>query len=201
MPSPELRRPGGPRHPRQACHHGCARLRRSRLPAGAARSRLSLSCTHGGSGQQNQPREDPRGDQIDHSYKHKRRWRRIGPAGIAPGQRACSNSEAVRGSDRILGAPVKANSAIPLLAEQLGGPALLGLVAAVAFATVTSLIRCYFHDRELHRRPYRPGTSGATLTLAPLGRAVQLPASSGWTVTRRRTPVGGQLIQVAVPPI
>ncbi|GII96023.1 solute symporter family protein [Sinosporangium siamense] len=47
---------------------------------------------------------------------------------------------ALVGSERILGAPGKANSAIPLLAAELGGPALLGLVAAVAFATILAVV-------------------------------------------------------------
>ncbi|MER5430445.1 cation acetate symporter [Streptomyces sp. NPDC002588] len=47
---------------------------------------------------------------------------------------------ALVGSERILGAPGKVNSAIPLLAAELGGPALLGLVAAVAFATILAVV-------------------------------------------------------------
>jgi hypothetical protein len=34
-----------------------------------------------------------------------------------------------------------------------------------------SLIRYYFHDRELHRRPYRPvnGPTGGLFAVEPLG--------------------------------
>ncbi|HEY6796475.1 MAG TPA: cation acetate symporter [Kineosporiaceae bacterium] len=44
------------------------------------------------------------------------------------------------GSGRIATAPGKANAAVPLLAFQLGGTLLLGLVAAVAFATIIAVV-------------------------------------------------------------
>lgn len=47
---------------------------------------------------------------------------------------------ALVGPDRINGAPGKANSAAPLLALELGGPILLGLIAAVAFATILAVV-------------------------------------------------------------
>ncbi|MEU7526417.1 cation acetate symporter [Saccharothrix sp. NPDC042600] len=47
---------------------------------------------------------------------------------------------ALVGPDKIAGAPGGANSAAPLLAEALGGPLLLGLIAAVAFATILAVV-------------------------------------------------------------
>jgi cation/acetate symporter len=44
------------------------------------------------------------------------------------------------GGKRILAAPGKANSAVPLLAYNLGGTLLLGIVAAVAFATILAVV-------------------------------------------------------------
>jgi cation/acetate symporter len=44
------------------------------------------------------------------------------------------------GANRIESAPGKANSAVPLLAYQLGGTLLLGIVAAVAFATILAVV-------------------------------------------------------------
>lgn len=44
------------------------------------------------------------------------------------------------GADKIKAAPGKANSAAPLLAFELGGTLLLGLVAAVAFATILAVV-------------------------------------------------------------
>jgi cation/acetate symporter len=44
------------------------------------------------------------------------------------------------GAKRIEAAPGKANSAVPLLAYQLGGTLLLGIVAAVAFATILAVV-------------------------------------------------------------
>ncbi|HEY3002261.1 MAG TPA: cation acetate symporter, partial [Kribbellaceae bacterium] len=47
---------------------------------------------------------------------------------------------ALVGSDAIKAAPGKANSAAPLLAYHLGGEVLLGLVSAVAFATILAVV-------------------------------------------------------------
>ena len=47
---------------------------------------------------------------------------------------------ALVGPDVIRKAPGGVNSAAPLLAQQLGGPLLLGLVAAVAFATILAVV-------------------------------------------------------------
>ncbi|MYM18564.1 cation/acetate symporter ActP [Brevibacterium sp. 5221] len=47
---------------------------------------------------------------------------------------------AMVGSKEIAGAPGGVNSAAPLLALQLGGPILLGLVSAVAFATILAVV-------------------------------------------------------------
>jgi len=47
---------------------------------------------------------------------------------------------ALVGPDAISKAPGKANSAAPLLALELGGPILLGLIAAVAFATILAVV-------------------------------------------------------------
>jgi cation/acetate symporter len=47
---------------------------------------------------------------------------------------------ALVGPKAILGAPGKVNSAAPLLAEALGGPILLGLIAAIAFATILAVV-------------------------------------------------------------
>ena len=44
------------------------------------------------------------------------------------------------GDKQILAAPGKANSAVPLLAFKLGGTLLLGIVAAVAFATILAVV-------------------------------------------------------------
>ena len=47
---------------------------------------------------------------------------------------------ALVGPDKIRAAPGAANSAAPLLALELGGPVLLGLIAAVAFATILAVV-------------------------------------------------------------
>lgn len=47
---------------------------------------------------------------------------------------------ALLGPDRILAAPGGVNSAAPLLAFELGGTILLGLIAAVAFATILAVV-------------------------------------------------------------
>jgi cation/acetate symporter len=47
---------------------------------------------------------------------------------------------ALVGPDEILAAPGKANSAAPLLAYELGGTLLLGIIAAVAFATILAVV-------------------------------------------------------------
>jgi len=47
---------------------------------------------------------------------------------------------AIVGPKAINDAPGKANSAAPLLAQALGGPVLLGLIAAVAFATILAVV-------------------------------------------------------------
>lgn len=47
---------------------------------------------------------------------------------------------ALVGTKTILNAPGAANSAAPLLAFRIGGPVLLGLVAAVAFATILAVV-------------------------------------------------------------
>jgi cation/acetate symporter len=44
------------------------------------------------------------------------------------------------GPDRILSSPGKANSAAPLLAYELGGTLLLGVISAVAFATILAVV-------------------------------------------------------------
>ena len=47
---------------------------------------------------------------------------------------------ALVGPERILAAPGKANSAAPLLAFELGGTVLLGVISAVAFATILAVV-------------------------------------------------------------
>ncbi len=47
---------------------------------------------------------------------------------------------ALIGSDKILASPGGVNSAAPLLAFELGGPILLGLISAVAFATILAVV-------------------------------------------------------------
>jgi cation/acetate symporter len=47
---------------------------------------------------------------------------------------------AIVGSEAILAAPGRANSAAPLLAFELGGTVLLGVIAAVAFATILAVV-------------------------------------------------------------
>ncbi|CAM3992105.1 cation acetate symporter [Kibdelosporangium persicum] len=47
---------------------------------------------------------------------------------------------AIVGPEAINAAPGKANSAAPLLASALGGPVLLGFIAAVAFATILAVV-------------------------------------------------------------
>jgi cation/acetate symporter len=47
---------------------------------------------------------------------------------------------ALVGADKISKAPGTTNSAAPLLALELGGPVLLGLIAAVAFATILAVV-------------------------------------------------------------
>ena len=67
---------------------------------------------------------------------------------------------AIVGSDTISNAPGGENSAAPLLAEALGGPLLLGFIAAVAFATILAVVAgltitasaSFAHDvRQRHR--------------------------------------------------
>jgi cation/acetate symporter len=47
---------------------------------------------------------------------------------------------ALVGKDKILKSPGGENSAAPLLAQELGGPVLLGFIAAVAFATILAVV-------------------------------------------------------------
>ncbi|BAG29965.1 solute symporter family protein [Kocuria rhizophila] len=47
---------------------------------------------------------------------------------------------ALIGAERIKGAPGGVNSAVPLLAFELGGSVLMGLIAAVAFATILAVV-------------------------------------------------------------
>ncbi|WP_442789964.1 solute symporter family protein [Nocardia sp. CDC160] len=47
---------------------------------------------------------------------------------------------ALVGPARIVAAPGKENAAAPLLAQELGGPVLLGIVSAVAFATILAVV-------------------------------------------------------------
>lgn len=47
---------------------------------------------------------------------------------------------AIVGPDRIMAAPGKVNSAAPLLAFELGGVILLGIISAVAFATILAVV-------------------------------------------------------------
>ncbi|MFD6073926.1 solute symporter family protein, partial [Amycolatopsis lurida] len=47
---------------------------------------------------------------------------------------------ALVGADKIKAAPGGVNSAAPLLALELGGPVLLGLIAAIAFATILAVV-------------------------------------------------------------
>src|SRR5690554_7480574 len=47
---------------------------------------------------------------------------------------------ALIGADVIKAAPGGANSAAPLLAFELGGPLLLGLISAIAFATILAVV-------------------------------------------------------------
>ena len=47
---------------------------------------------------------------------------------------------ALVGPEKILGAPGKANSAAPLLAFELGGEVLLGVISAIAFATILAVV-------------------------------------------------------------
>jgi cation/acetate symporter len=49
-------------------------------------------------------------------------------------------ASAVVGSEAILSAPGKENSAVPLLAFEIGGPVLLAIVAAVAFTTILAVV-------------------------------------------------------------
>ncbi|MHA7263289.1 solute symporter family protein [Arthrobacter sp. TMN-37] len=49
-------------------------------------------------------------------------------------------ASALIGADRIVAAPGGVNSAAPLLAFELGGPLLLGLISAVAFATILAVV-------------------------------------------------------------
>ncbi|TDK26920.1 cation acetate symporter [Arthrobacter crusticola] len=49
-------------------------------------------------------------------------------------------ASALIGAERILAAPGAVNSAAPLLAFELGGPLLLGLISAVAFATILAVV-------------------------------------------------------------
>jgi cation/acetate symporter len=49
-------------------------------------------------------------------------------------------ASALVGSDRILASTGKENSAVPLLAFEIGGTLLLGIVAAVAFATILAVV-------------------------------------------------------------
>jgi len=47
---------------------------------------------------------------------------------------------ALIGAEKVLAAPGGANSAAPLLAFELGGPLLLGLISAIAFATILAVV-------------------------------------------------------------
>jgi len=47
---------------------------------------------------------------------------------------------ALIGKEKILAAPGGVNSAAPLLAFELGGPILLGLISAVTFATMLAVV-------------------------------------------------------------
>ena len=47
---------------------------------------------------------------------------------------------AIVGADVISGAPGGENAAAPMLAEALGGPVLLGIIAAIAFATILAVV-------------------------------------------------------------
>ena len=47
---------------------------------------------------------------------------------------------ALVGQERILASPGKANSAAPLLAYELGGTLLLGIISAIAFATILAVV-------------------------------------------------------------
>jgi cation/acetate symporter len=49
-------------------------------------------------------------------------------------------ASALIGKERILAAPGAVNSAAPLLAFELGGPILLGIISAVAFATILAVV-------------------------------------------------------------
>ncbi len=49
-------------------------------------------------------------------------------------------ASAIVGSETILSAPGKENSAVPLLAFEVGGPILLAIVAAVAFTTILAVV-------------------------------------------------------------
>jgi cation/acetate symporter len=49
-------------------------------------------------------------------------------------------ASAIVGSDTILAAPGKENSAVPLLAYEVGGTVLLAIVAAVAFTTILAVV-------------------------------------------------------------
>ena len=49
-------------------------------------------------------------------------------------------ASAVVGSDKIMAAPGKENSAVPLLAFEIGGTVLLAIVAAVAFTTILAVV-------------------------------------------------------------
>ncbi|MGL4241595.1 MAG: solute symporter family protein, partial [Beijerinckiaceae bacterium] len=76
---------------------------------------------------------------------------------------------ALVGPDRILAAPGGQNSAAPLLALQLGGPVLLGIISAVAFATILAVVAgltitaatSFAHDIYANVLKKGTGTSGS----------------------------------------
>lgn len=76
---------------------------------------------------------------------------------------------ALVGPDRILAAPGGVNSAAPLLALQLGGPVLLGVISAVAFATILAVVAgltitaatSFAHDIYANVLKRGTGTSGS----------------------------------------
>lgn len=76
---------------------------------------------------------------------------------------------ALVGPDTILAAPGGVNSAAPLLALQLGGPVLLGIISAVAFATILAVVAgltitaatSFAHDIYANVLKRGTGTSGS----------------------------------------
>src|SRR6185436_1788463 len=76
---------------------------------------------------------------------------------------------ALVGADTILASPGGVNSAAPLLALQLGGPVLLGIISAVAFATILAVVAgltitaatSFAHDIYANVIKKGEGTSGS----------------------------------------